>query len=314
MSKFYEEYREHREQQSITLEEISERTKINIQFLKAIEDGNFEILPETYSRLFLRAYANEIGIDPDKAIENYNLMHGKPVDEKPKPEAPSNIIQEETTSTTPSSQRLDLHPRKSFNWKQSLIVVLVFAFILWAVKSYVGSNNETEPQNAPTKNEQVVPADTLNQQQDSVKTPANKTAPQEKSQRQPQNQDTKKTSSGTASNTKATPTGSTLMDSSFTLQLNATQRTWVRVQRDTFPSNEFTFYGNDSKTWHADKDIRMMIGNAAGAQLQVGNKRYTNLGAPNQVVSVRVTRNGIVEQHTVQPNSSTISTGIDTAG
>jgi len=313
MSKFYEDYREQREKQSITLEEISERTKINIQFLRAIEEGNFEVLPETYTRLFLRAYANEIGIDPDKAIENYDLMHGKPVEEKPKqPEKPVQEFSSEPPKEPTSSQRLDLRPQRSFNWKQSLIVVLVFAFVLWAVKSYVGSNNEPEPQTPPAqKNEQVTPVDTTadttsTTMQQMEETPAEPTSSQTSPQQRQQNTET----SGTASST----TTNNAQNTGFTLRLDATQRTWVRVQRDSLPSNEFTFYGNDSKIWQARNEIQLMIGNAAGAQLQVGSKRYTNLGAANEVVSIRLTKNGIVEQHTVQPNTQTSNSATDTAG
>lgn len=313
MSKFYDEYREQREKQSITLEEISERTKINIQFLRAIEEGNFEVLPETYTRLFLRAYANEIGIDPDKAIENYDLMHGKPVEEKPKqPEKPVQEFSAEPPKEPPSSQRLNLRPQRSFNWKQSLIVVLVFAFVLWAVKSYVGSNNEPEQQTPPVqKNEQVTPVDTTADTTDTTQRQIEVAPDEPKSaQSRPQQQQQNTETSGTASRTTTDNSQST----GFTLRLNATQRTWVRVQRDSLPSNEFTFYGNDSKTWHAQNEIQLMIGNAAGAQLQVGSKRYTSLGAPNEVVSVRLTNNGIVEQHTIQPNPQTTNSAADTIG
>ena len=61
MALFYKELKELRDSRGISLEEIHERTKINIKYLNGIENGNFEILPVPYVRLFLRAYTEEIG-------------------------------------------------------------------------------------------------------------------------------------------------------------------------------------------------------------------------------------------------------------
>lgn len=306
MSKFIEEYREYREQQSITLSEISERTKINVKFLEAIEEGNFELLPETYIRLFLRAYANEIGVDPDEAIEQYNLLHGKPKQEKPKSEQLIDEKAQEPEEIT-SSQRLDIRPRRRFNWKQSLIVILVFAFVLWAVKSYVSSSDETNtpPQQTTPSNEQLLPQDTLNGQEDTTSPPTGQNARQQ-SQSSPENQAQK--SSATQITTAAADT--------FEMQFSATQRTWVRIQMDTLPRQEFTFFGNDSKVWHAQHEIRLMIGNAAGAHIRVDGQSYNNLGEQNQVVSLVINQNGIAERRVIEQPQSTRTTSAltDTTG
>ena len=80
MAQFYKELRELRLSKEISLEELETRTKINIKYLSAIEEGNFEILPVPYLRLFLRAYAIEIGGDSDRALEQFDsfIGHTKP--------------------------------------------------------------------------------------------------------------------------------------------------------------------------------------------------------------------------------------------
>ena len=70
MNEFYKSLKAIREEQGISLDEIHERTKINKSVLSLIEDGKFEDLNRTYLRLFLRAYCNEIGVNPDDALEN----------------------------------------------------------------------------------------------------------------------------------------------------------------------------------------------------------------------------------------------------
>ncbi|NHZ85773.1 MAG: hypothetical protein GWP19_07820, partial [Planctomycetia bacterium] len=68
MDKFFKKYKKLREDQKIDLTDIENRTKINIKYLTALEAGNFDLIQEPYTRLFLRAYITEIGADPDKAI------------------------------------------------------------------------------------------------------------------------------------------------------------------------------------------------------------------------------------------------------
>ena len=69
MAQFYKELKDLRESRGISLEEISERTKINISYLNAIESGSFSEIETPYLRLFLRAYAEEIGGDSQRSLE-----------------------------------------------------------------------------------------------------------------------------------------------------------------------------------------------------------------------------------------------------
>ena len=76
MAQFYKELKELRESRKISLEEISERTKINIQYLQAIESGDFGDIETPYLRLFLRAYAEEIGGDSQRSLEQLDSYMG----------------------------------------------------------------------------------------------------------------------------------------------------------------------------------------------------------------------------------------------
>ena len=76
MAQLYKELKELRELREISLEEISERTKINVLYLKSIEAGDFNEIEIPYLRLFLRAYAEEIGGASDKALEQLDSFLG----------------------------------------------------------------------------------------------------------------------------------------------------------------------------------------------------------------------------------------------
>ena len=76
MAQFYKELKELRISKEISLEDLQSKTKINIRYLEAIESGNLEVLPTPYLRLFIRAYALEIGGDADRALEQLDSFVG----------------------------------------------------------------------------------------------------------------------------------------------------------------------------------------------------------------------------------------------
>lgn len=65
--------RQVRENQRLTLKEISERTKISVASLAALEEERYEDLPNArvYVRGFVRCLAAEIGLDRDLVSRTY---------------------------------------------------------------------------------------------------------------------------------------------------------------------------------------------------------------------------------------------------
>jgi curved DNA-binding protein CbpA len=65
-----------REMKGITLDEISQKTRIKISYLKALEDEDFKQLPaEVFARGFLRAYAKYLAIDPEVVSRSYKFKN-----------------------------------------------------------------------------------------------------------------------------------------------------------------------------------------------------------------------------------------------
>src|SRR2546428_8672060 len=64
-----------RESKGLTLEQIAAKTKIGTRFLEAIEKDDFQRLPGgIFSRGFVRAYAECLGLDADEAVANYDRL------------------------------------------------------------------------------------------------------------------------------------------------------------------------------------------------------------------------------------------------
>lgn len=65
-----------RQTKGISLEQISDLTKLRVSTLKAIEDGNFDALPGgIYNISYIRQYARAIDADESRLLHLYRLQH-----------------------------------------------------------------------------------------------------------------------------------------------------------------------------------------------------------------------------------------------
>ncbi len=65
--------RREREVRHISLEELSQTTRIPIKMLRRIEDDRFEELPgEVFARGFLKSYARALGVSSDEVLGRYD--------------------------------------------------------------------------------------------------------------------------------------------------------------------------------------------------------------------------------------------------
>jgi len=71
----------------LSLGDISARTKINQSILHAIEENRFDRVPGgLFTRGFLRAFAREVHLDPEKIVAQYRAEFEAPIVELPSPE------------------------------------------------------------------------------------------------------------------------------------------------------------------------------------------------------------------------------------
>lgn len=72
MGEFGDKFRKEREKRGISLEDVSNATKISSRMLLAIENEQFDRLPGgVFNKGFIRAYAQQIGLNEDQAVEDY---------------------------------------------------------------------------------------------------------------------------------------------------------------------------------------------------------------------------------------------------
>ncbi len=86
MATLGQDLRRERELRGVSLEEISNSTKISLRFLEALEQDRLDELPgEFFIKAILRAYANFLGMEENAVLNKYymdSLLKGETLDEK----------------------------------------------------------------------------------------------------------------------------------------------------------------------------------------------------------------------------------------
>ena len=139
MSDLHKKLKALRREQKIDLAAIEKRTKINLEYLKAIESGKFEVLPSTYIRLFLKAYCVEIGADPVDAMRQMDILLGVEDSETiPIPEAEIPVEENGEPEETTETITMDLPPHEMrSDWVKGVTMIAVLIFSIYIVKQIV---------------------------------------------------------------------------------------------------------------------------------------------------------------------------------
>jgi len=151
---FFDALKQHRESQNIEISEICDFTKINPKYIHAIESGEFHILPTVYMRLFLRAYADFIGADSVKALEDYELhtigtiQKRTDFDLPPKVEIDNSGIVEETMESS-----AQISPKQIATG--AAVLIGLFLVLYWAGE--ITSQQNIEVENNPAPIEEIAP-------------------------------------------------------------------------------------------------------------------------------------------------------------
>src|SRR5262244_2297073 len=153
MGAFGERLRREREMRGITLDEISESTKISRRHLESLEREDFDSLPGgIFNKGFVRAYARFLGLDEDQAVADYaSVTH----DEPPPPDQFPLEVHEKPNR--------ELNPRRSPLPMLLAIVALVAVLaVVWSrSRSRRAESGGTTPPPAPASTATVAPPVTV---------------------------------------------------------------------------------------------------------------------------------------------------------
>jgi cytoskeleton protein RodZ len=136
--------REARMRQKIDITEIESKTKIRAKYLRAMENEEFDLLPgSTFAKSFLRTYADALGLDAHRLVEEYRAQYEPRVDSDLPP-----------LSSQPSSarRRNARHERRAPGRRFLAIVagLVVLIVVLLVVGILSPSNNNDKKATAST--------------------------------------------------------------------------------------------------------------------------------------------------------------------
>ena len=142
MNDLHKKLKSLRRERKIDLEAIEKRTKIDIKYLKAIENGKFEILPSTYIRLFLKAYCVEIGADPIDALYQLDelINNGKKSNKSDEEILPIIDVNEDIDESSKIESSKNPYQKKS-EWLKGFSMILLLLFSIYIIKKIVSSDD-----------------------------------------------------------------------------------------------------------------------------------------------------------------------------
>ena len=120
-----------REAKGLTIEQLSEMTKISPAFISAIESGRWDLLPgRVYLKPFTKLCAEALGLDVNQL---YEIIDGAMPEDRKKYELPIS----DPSPTAPSTKRLDYKlPIVAIS---ILIIILLISFVVKTKQFGIGS-------------------------------------------------------------------------------------------------------------------------------------------------------------------------------
>jgi len=279
----------------VSLEEISESTKIGTRSLRALEEEDFEKLPGgIFNKGFVRAYARFLGLDEDQAVADFDAAWK----------------QHQTANGPP--QEIEAEPKKedpqsSSNLLIGTALVLLLAILAggYIVKRYFGAGTETS-RSLPRESQPAASVPS------SVETPSSSTAanpvsestpsPQAKSESGPPPTEPALTAvppqtvsprpSGQSSPSAVNPSQAA-SGAAILLEVIAHEDSWLSVSADGKSLGQGILNAQKSRTIRANKEVRLRLGNVAGVEVSFNGKPVNIDGEPKQVKELTFTRDGL---------------------
>ncbi|MCD6204111.1 MAG: DUF4115 domain-containing protein [Candidatus Marinimicrobia bacterium] len=256
---FYEELKKHRESLGISLEQISNKIKISKSVLAAFEAGEFSGLPETYVRLFLKAYAIEIELDPKKVLRDYEIFIGK-VQEETEPEKRDSTNSFLSQKTGPVVETV-----KKRNVAAITVVLVVLIFLISILKQVLMEEEKNKPAPVnPVTEKLPVPIEDV---------------------------DTTATTEGPIEE-KTNPV--TPAPEKLTLLITTSDTCWVRVITDGKDTTEANYQPNIRKEWKAETQFDVRVGRPTKVELWLNNKALGPIGNAGIPTRAIITKDGII--------------------
>jgi cytoskeleton protein RodZ len=241
-----------RENRGMSLRQIAGATKISTVALESLERGDFSRLPGgIFSRAFVRAYAIEVGLDPDETVLKYAELADAIASASNRAPAPAEISDDDRAFLE--------RQRQAGVWLRIVAGVIVLA-IIGAVAWFMTSRTKKAPVET------------------SEQTPASRSAPASASVPPPVFAPVATATSQTPAQTHA-----------LVLKLHADETSWVQITADGRSVMSRTLTAGETQTIEADRDVALQFGNAGAISWTLNGRAAKPLGSLGEVKRATIT-------------------------
>lgn len=289
-----------RESLNISLEQVSNDTRVSIHHLRSLESGQYADLPGgMYNRAILRVYCDELGLDKDELLQCYDDEIA-PCQEKPA------VI----SSPQPIS-RIKTHT--AVFW--SLIFLIGLGLFLnreWLVSAlspyfssgYGNPSSDLSPKQPTAPAKTVNAAAVANTAVEEQATIEEKTATVtvDVSPAASRGSSDKAVETQPERTVQPAPAAGNANLQPLRLEIVGTEECWLSINRDELGEVTKNLSPGEVEFFTAARTITLIVGNAGGVSLRINGRAAKTLGQSGQVVHLTIDKDTL--QNLIDPSAS----------
>jgi transcriptional regulator with XRE-family HTH domain len=275
--KLSEELKAARIRAGLTLQQLANKSRIDLKFLEYIEDGNFSFLPELYVKAFLKEYSRFVGIDEKLIFKKYEaykqgkeyvdqppesfIDHIKELKENRFEKPKENLYSKPESLYTAPPQTEQTSPLNAFFMDKKNVVLVGAAagvLVLFLAVYFLFIRKSSDIVVEKPYEELVNESKGRYIEDEPVKTPVD----------------------------------SSVKSDSLKLLITAADSCWVKALLDSSRREEFKLYPHGSKLLSAASNFKITIGNSYKVKLQLNNKPLS-FDAKTKVSNVYIDSKGL---------------------
>jgi len=250
-----ETFRSARQQRNLSIDEVSKLTKIGVRVIESIEHGNFQALPPTYMRSFVRTYSQFLNI-PEPELNLGDAPDAKRFQPQ-QTEQVSPLAMPENVFTPAYFSDQKRRNKRILAALYSVVGVLLAAvgFLVW-----------TAPPVAPKPDDTMLTRP-LRIIAEAVKPPSMR---------------------------DTTAVAFVQSSDSMILEARALENAWLSIVMDRKRTDQFTMEAGKTYRWSAAKSFSFSLGNAGGVVFSLNGRELERFGETGVVVrDVRIQRDAV---------------------
>jgi cytoskeleton protein RodZ len=297
--------REFRVKRGLSLEELGRMTRVAGRYLDALENDAFNALPApVFTRGFIRAYCQAVGVSPDEALARYD---GRDVREA---QAPTSATPHTASVPAPQSEG---EPRTRSAILVSFVLLVVLGVALFAVALVTQPAREQRVERTPPAAPAPPPAPPVASITPApevatrpIPAPAVKpppAAPRPLEQTRPASPPPPASTNFGASSAAPVPpiappapsgsrawmpqvqSATTGVSTPYRLVAQVSEPTWIRVRTEDGRTTEETVPAGAVREWVSNRPFVITIGNAGGVSFELNGRPLPSFGASGTVIS-----------------------------